>query len=342
MKRQGRPRHKNIPVFIPHLGCPNDCVFCNQRAISGRRFFDEREALAELDRAMATVTPEDEAEIAFFGGSFTAIDRDLMTRLLEYAYRYVKSGKASALRCSTRPDCIDEETVELLRRYGMKTVELGIQSASDRVLAVTRRGHTAEDSVRAVGIIRAAGLDAVGQMMVGLPSSTPDDEIMTADMICDTGCVAARIYPTVVFRGTRLEEMMKNGEYLPLGNEEAARRCAPLLELFGSRGVDLLRVGLCASENLASPDEVAAGASHPAIGEMSLSEVFWRRECGAVESGGFAGAREIVINVPRGRTSAAVGLNRRNILRLREKYSIGRIKVLEKNGLIGYNIIITL
>ena len=340
MKKTDAPRHKNLPVFIPHLGCPNDCVFCNQRAISGRRFFDEKDALEELSRGMAGVKDGEEAEIAFFGGSFTAIDRDLMIRLLQAAAGYVESGRAVSVRCSTRPDCIDLETVLLLKKYGVRTVELGIQSADDRVLAASRRGHTAADSERACRIITGEGLECVGQMMVGLPLSTRENEAATARAICDFGCAAARIYPTVVFRHTRLEAMALSGEYHPLDNEEAARRCADLIEIFDSRGVKLLRVGLCASENLASPDEVFGGANHPAIGEMSMSEVFWRRECEAVEKGGFAGRTGVTLYVSPGSVSKAVGHGRKNLDRLREKYGIRRVKVLEKMDLIGYNIII--
>ncbi|MBP5270361.1 MAG: radical SAM protein [Clostridia bacterium] len=340
MRGEGRPRHKNLPVFIPHLGCPNDCVFCNQRAISGRRFFDEEEALGGLRRAMADVREGETAEIAFFGGSFTGIDRGLMIRLLTAACEYLETGRATSVRCSTRPDYIDADTVRLLKEYGVGTVELGIQSTDDAVLEASGRGHSAADSRNACRTVLEAGLDCVGQMMVGLPLSTPENERKTAEDICSFGCSGARIYPTVVFRHTRLEAMAKSGEYRPIGNREAASRCADLIAIFDARGVKLLRVGLCASENLASPDEVFAGASHPAIGEMSMSEVFFRRECEAIEKAGLAGAREITFFVSPGSVSKAVGQKRDNIRRLCEKYGTSRVKILEKSDLIGYNITI--
>ena len=137
-------KHRNIPIFIPHLGCPNGCVFCDQRAISGQIEFCEADVERQLAEAVATLKDGDEAEIAFFGGSFTGIDRGLMIRLLEMAQPYLASGKVSSLRCSTRPDYINDEILAILAHYGVRTVELGIQSTSDEVLSASKRGHTAD------------------------------------------------------------------------------------------------------------------------------------------------------------------------------------------------------
>ena len=337
-----KSRHKNIPVFIPHLGCPNDCVFCNQRAISGRRFFDEKDAYETMRESVGRLSPGDEAEIAFFGGSFTGIDRDLMIRLLTAAREYVESGRVVSVRCSTRPDYIDPDIIKILKEYRVGTVELGIQSTSDRVLSLSRRGHSRKDSQTACRMIKESGLRLGGQMMAGLPGSTPADEIKTANDICDWGADEARIYPTVVFRGTELCSMTERGEYLPLTNEEAAKRCADLIEIFDARGVKLLRVGLCSSENLASDEEVAGGPSHPAIGEKAMSEVFFRRICRAAEENPeIAKGSSLTVFVPSGCTSKAVGQHGRNLERLREKTGARRIKILEKSDLIGYNIIIS-
>ena len=177
------PRHVNIPVFIPHLGCPNDCVFCNQRMISGHLSFDADSVDGEISRALSTVEPDADCEIAFFGGSFTGIDRALMIRLLDIAKKYADSGRVSSIRLSTRPDYIDGEILRILSRYPVRTIELGVQSLSDRVLSASRRGHDASRSVEAMREVRGAGFSLVGQMMIGLPLSEPGDETATAEKL---------------------------------------------------------------------------------------------------------------------------------------------------------------
>lgn len=342
-------RHKNIPVFIPHLGCPNDCVFCNQRVISGTQEFREEDVKAIIDKAVSTLSPGDEAEIAFFGGSFTGIDRGLMTRLLELADGYVASGAVKSVRCSTRPDYIDGEVLKILSAHSVATVELGIQSVSERVLSACRRGHTAADSERACRMVREAGFSLVGQMMIGLPGSLPEDESATAEAICGWGASAARVYPTVVFRKTELCRMSENGLYTPLGEADAVVRTADVLEVFDRRGVPVIRVGLCSADSLSSPEEVYGGASHPAIGEMAMSEVFFRRICaaadGQISSGGVPagqGRLEMTVEVAPGAASKAAGHGRSNIRRLLEKYSsepgVNRVKIIENPGQIYYNI----
>lgn len=339
-------RHKNIPVFIPHLGCPNACVFCNQRSISGRMRFDESDVRRQIEEATATLREGDEAEIAFFGGSFTGIDRELMVRLLCLADEFVAAGKVGAVRLSTRPDYIDAEILRILGEHHVKTVELGLQCLDDGVLTASRRGHDAAAAARACAMIKDAGFALIGQMMVGLPGADGTKELETAQKICDWGADGARVYPTVVFYGTELCEMAQRGEYAPLSQDEAVRRTADVLDVFDRRGVPVIRVGLCASENLASVDEVYAGPNHPALGELAMGEVFFRRVCAEMDrriaTGDADGARETVIFVPRGATSRAVGQKRSNIVRLAEKYSLpgatNHFKILEKSELIGYNI----
>ena len=243
-------KHVNIPIFIPHLGCPNQCVFCNQRTISGVSDFDITSVKAEIDSALATIDQSCEVEIAFFGGSFTGIDRQLMESLLQLAYDYIRCGRVKSIRCSTRPDYISDEILDLLCKYGVKTIELGLQSASDHVLEVCKRGHTFNDEVNACKLIVERGFTLVGQMMIGLPGSTPEDEIKTARFIIDSGASSARIYPTVVFRDTELCQMSEYGNYIPITLSEATERSAIILEMLLDSGVDVIRIGLCASENL--------------------------------------------------------------------------------------------
>lgn len=340
-------RHINIPVFIPHLGCPNDCVFCDQRAISGHTYFDETAVDGEIAEALTTTTPDDDVEIAFFGGSFTGIDRSLMIRLLEISDKYVQSGRVKRVRCSTRPDYIDDEILDILRSHNVGTVELGIQSMNDDVLVASRRGHSSEDSRRACRLVKSYGFELIGQMMVGLPGADGESEILTAREICEMGADGARVYPTVVFRQTELACMSERGDYQMLSNEEAAQRCADVLDVFDRYSVPVIRVGLHASENLSSPTRVLGGASHPAIGEMAMGELFYKRICHKLDSFDFSGVCDgsvLAIYVRRGAVSMATGQKRRNILRIFEKYcasvGINRIKILENSSLIGYNIII--
>lgn len=266
-------KHLNIPIFIPHLGCPNGCVFCNQKKISGHVGFCREAVKRELDTAFATVTGEIPAQIAYFGGSFTGIDREDMLFLLGVAKEYIDAGKCESIRISTRPDYISEEILGILWDHGVRTIELGIQSMDDEVLRSSRRGHTAEDSVRAMTLVKSFGFELVGQMMTGLPASTVASEIMTAKRICEMGADGARIYPTVVFRETVLAEMAKRGEYLPLTTEDAVERTAAALSIFLAHGVNVIRVGLQATELLTGGEETMS-AYHPAIGEMVYSRYF--------------------------------------------------------------------
>lgn len=332
-------RHINIPVFIPHLGCPNACVFCNQRSISGQAAFDESQVPVIIKRALATVDPSGETEIAFFGGSFTGIDRGLMLRLLEMTRPYTESGRVRSVRLSTRPDYIDGEILEILKRYAVKTVELGIQSTDDAVLTACRRGHTAADSRRACAAVKAAGFSLVGQMMVGLPGATPGSERQTAADITAFGADAARVYPTVVFRDTELFRMTKTGAYTPLTPEDAVERTASVLEVFAEAGVSCIRVGLCAAENLTDPACVAGGATQPAIGEMAMGRVYLHRILAALD-GRIVTGRTLTVTVGGGEVSKAAGHRGENRKLLQTRFAPARIRFRECRGLSPYAVAI--
>ena len=332
-------RHINIPLFIPHLGCPNDCVFCDQKTISGKRSFDPDGVDTEIETVLSEVRGQGyEVEIAFFGGSFTGIDRSLMITLLEKAHSYIESGDVKSVRISTRPDYIDKEILSILARYGVTDIELGIQSMNDKVLAACRRGHTADDTRRACRMITEAGFRLVGQMMTGLPCSDGQSELETAREIVDMGACGARIYPLVVFHGTELEGMMLSGAFSPLPEDEVIRRSADVLDIFVSAGLEILRIGLCAQDNLLDGSSIAGGFYHPATGEMVKSELFFKR---IVTSESFAAARargEIKVCCPIGKLSQVIGQRKRNEKRLRDEYGIKNVKIVEKKGLLGYNI----
>ena len=323
-------RHLNIPIFVPHLGCPNACVFCNQRKISGKDTFSLCGVREEIERVLATVREGDEVEIAFFGGSFTAIERSLMLSLLEIGREYIDQGRVCALRCSTRPDSIDEETLSELSSYGMKTVELGVQSISDEVLFASGRGHTREDIIRACDLVRASGMDLVCQMMLGLPKSTRESDLETARFIVDSGAVAARIYPTVVLRESVLHQMLLDGCYEALSLDEAILRGADALEALTDGGVYPLRIGLCASEGLSAGDAVA-GAYHPALGELIRSELYYRKIKKIVRGSGREGAFRIGVSPLA--LSQAIGQHKSNLLRLAGELSLSRLEIVPRDGL---------
>ena len=334
-------RHINIPIFIPHMGCPNMCVFCNQRSISGKMSFDISKVKNEIDEALATTQNDDEIEIAFFGGSFTGIDRELMISLLSLAQEYIDCGRVASIRLSTRPDYIDDEILDILASFGVKTIELGLQSMDDEVLEKSKRGHTSLCAEKACKMIKDRGFSLIGQMMIGLPNSTVEKEIHTAKKICEMGADGARIYPTVVFYDTELCSMMQSGIYSPLSNDDAVERTKEALKVFVAEDVPCIRVGLQSGENLSDASLVAGGANHSAIGELSMSALYLDKICEKIDAQNLTKEPEkMTIYCPKGDISKIVGQKRKNIEKIYQKYGIKNVKVLEKNELLSYNIII--
>ena len=329
-------RHVNIPIFIPHLGCPNQCVFCNQRTISGVEKFDPENVKEQIDLALETIEADAEVEIAFFGGSFTGIDRELMIQLLDIGYSYIKNGMVKSLRCSTRPDYIDEEIIGILKNYGVKTVELGLQSSCNSVLEKSKRGHYFEAEEKSCRLIVESGLDLVGQMMIGLPGSDLDSELETARFIINAGARAARIYPTIVFRETELCQMTHDGEYTPLSLEEAISRSSKALSLFVDAGVEVIRIGLQASEGLESKDSYVAGPNHPALGELIIGEYYYQKILNILSSASYAFDEHITVLVKPGSLSKAIGQNAKNKTRLKAVYK--NICFAESDGLKEYEV----
>ena len=330
--------HRNIPIFIPHMGCPHQCVFCNQRSISGCLEFDEAEVDKIIQKALSTVAEEDEIEVAFFGGSFTGIDRALMIRLLDRAERYVKEGSVGSIRLSTRPDYISPEILEILSRYSVRHIELGLQSMDDTVLASCKRGHTREQAMDACRAVVDAGFSLTGQMMIGLPNAIPESEAETAKIICDLGAESARIYPTVVFYHTPLADMTQKGLYQPLSVQDAAERSADALRVFLDRHVDVIRIGLCATESLTSPEQVLAGPNHPALGELVWNEYYYQQIYEIIKQEGLFG-KEVILTVPTGQTSKVIGQKRSNLRKIFEKTQTTVVKVSESKDVDGISLL---
>lgn len=315
MAKTSEMSHRNIPVFIPHLGCPGQCVFCDQHAISGCTSFREDAVKEQMEAALQTLEEGAEAEIAFFGGSFTGIDRGLMVRLLSLAYGYVQQGRVRSIRLSTRPDYISDDILELLEHYGVRHIELGLQSMDDAVLKAVKRGHDRACAERACKTIKQHGFVLGGQMMVGLPASTAESECETAKRFCKMGVEEVRIYPTVVFRDTELAEMTARGTYTPLTTSEAAERSAAVLRIFLEQHVKVLRIGLCASEELRSPQRVLSGPNHPALGELVWNAYYYRLMTEELKRQELLGKR-VDLYLPTREFSKVIGQKRANLTRL--------------------------
>ncbi len=327
-------KHANIPIFIPHMGCKNDCVFCNQRRITGRSVFDPEAVRDIIESALKTMQTKN-VQIAFFGGSFTGIDEELMIKLLSVGKEYIDAGYVSSLRCSTRPDYINERILDILHRYGMRTVELGIQSTSDEVLAAAKRGHVAKTATDAMKAVSESGFELIGQMMIGLPSSTLSDELKTAEDIC-TYAHGARIYPTVVFKDTALSDMTSRGEYTVLTSEQMLERTVEVKKIFIRHKKPVIRVGLNASESLVGGEDIAHGEFDESVGERAESLIY--REIIDDEMAKLKDKRCVEITVPTGCTSRASGMNKSNKIYLKEKYGCVKAVIKEDASLPEYSV----
>ena len=265
-------KHINVALFVPDAGCPHRCSFCNQKTISGKVKPLE---VSEIDQAVETALHNagcNEGEIAFFGGSFTAIDKVYMTELLERAFYFISKGLFKGIRISTRPDCINEEILTVLKKYGVTAIELGCQSMDDEVLRLNKRGHSSEAVINACSLIRKFGFELGLQMMTGLYGDTVEKSIETAEKIISLKPDTVRIYPTVVLEGTELCELYRNGEYNPQNTEEAAELCKTLLMMFDDADIRVIRLGLHSGGNV--EDGFVAGAYHPAFREICESKIY--------------------------------------------------------------------
>lgn len=267
--------HANISVFIPHMGCPNACSFCNQRTISSTAHAPSPDEAEDIIRgAYEYMSPENRrnTEIAFFGGSFTAIDREYMISLLERADRYITCENGfCGIRISTRPDCIDEEILMLLKKYHVTAIELGAQSMNDRVLEMNMRGHTSDDVRRSAAMIKSYGFELGLQMMVGLYGSSPADELYTMNEIVRCYPATARIYPVAVLEGTKLAELYKEGKYVLYPFDESVKLCAEIYSTFVKNNIRVIRMGLHAEDGV--EQNAVAGFYHPAFGEIVRTEI---------------------------------------------------------------------
>ena len=306
-------KHVNVALFAVHEGCPHMCSFCNQRSISGsEKRLTPEDVHKAAQVALSGRTDARGGEIAFFGGSFTLIERGYMLSLLDAAKQHIDSGDFSGIRISTRPDGINGEICAILREYGVTSVELGAQSMDDRVLLLNRRGHTARDVADASVMLKEYGFSLGLQMMTGLYGSTDKDSIETARKIIALAPGTVRIYPTVVIKGTELDRLMKSGEYVPQTVEQAAQLGSVLIPMFENAGVKVIRFGLHSGGNV--EQNFTGGAYHPALREMAESLIFLNK---ALEKAG--GRRgDAVIYVNPACISKMTGQKKSNLIKLAE------------------------
>ncbi len=313
-------RKYNIPIFVPHKGCPFDCVFCNQNRITGQiKEVVPDDVTETIERYLATLPEGADIETAFFGGSFTGIPIEEQTALMERVVPYIRSGRIKGIRLSTRPDYIDDRILENLKRHGVTTIELGVQSMCNDVLKRSNRGHTAEQVERASELIKSYGFDLGLQMMTGLPGDTPERSVYTAERIIDLAPVCVRIYPTLTIKGTYLEKMYRRGEYVPQTLDEAVVLAKDLILMFETAGIEIIRVGLQPTDEINENASVVAGPFHSAFGELAEGEIYYDIMRKALK--GRSG--DVVIYVNPREISKAVGNKRRNIKRLHDEFGCG-------------------
>lgn len=316
-----------IPIFVPHLGCPNQCTFCNQKKISGQtKMVTAKDVEDTIEYYLKHFKDDNKyIEVAFFGGSFTAIDREKQKELLQAVQPYIKEKKVNTIRVSTRPDAIDKEILRMLKKYNVKTIELGVQSMNNYILRRCKRGHTVEDVENASKSIRRAGFILGHQMMVGLPESTKQDEINTAKDLIKLRPKIVRIYPVLVIKETELAEEYEKGEYIPLTVSQAVERCKDIVTLFNKKKIDVIRIGLQNTEEITDPKEeasqVVAGPYHPAFRQLVESSMWYDSIVNEIKK---INTKVIQVKITSNSENInnIIGHKKENMLKLKEIYEV--------------------
>lgn len=326
---------KIIPIFVPHQGCPHDCIFCNQKKITGISTDMTGEIAKEIiENALLTIPKEADIEIAFFGGSFTAIEKEKQEELLSVAYFYKKKGIVNDIRLSTRPDCIDKNILSLLEKYGVSVIELGVQSMDKNVLIDSIRGHNDLVVFESAKLIKDSGITLGLQMMLGLPSDTEEKCLYTAKKFIEIGPEFVRIYPTLVVSETGLEDLYMKNMYSPFTLEESVEITKKLLVMFYMSEINVIRVGLQATEEIKEGVDVVAGPYHPAFREIVLSRIY--RDF--IDEYCEGKINNIVVKCSNRKVSPIVGNKKSNKIYFKEKFG-ANFKIIAQNNL-NENIIV--
>ncbi|MBQ5872662.1 MAG: radical SAM protein [Bacteroidales bacterium] len=307
-------KHYNIPIFIPELACPNRCIYCNQRHISGQLQAVKPEEIKQIiEQHLATFIRPSEVELAFFGGSFTGIDEKDMLTYLQIVQPYIEQGEIKSIRISTRPDYINEKILDILQQYNVKDIELGAQSLNEEVLAFAKRGHTVRDVENASQLIKSYGFSLGLQMMIGLPLDTVEKSKETAKKILKLGAESTRIYPTLVINNTDLADLYRQNKYKALSLDEAVDWTTEIYKIFSQSSIKILRVGLHPSEALINGTELLAGPFHVSFKELVLTKI-WQEKFEKLP----INTKTILVN-PR-EINYAIGYNSKNKQLLQKKF----------------------
>ena len=316
-----------IPIFVPHLGCPHKCTYCKKKKISGvQKQVTAKDVEETIEYYLKNFKDNSKyVEVAFFGGSFTAIDEKIQNALLEVANKYIEQGKVNSIRISTRPDYIDKNILKRLKKYNVKTIELGVQSTNDYILSKCQRGHTFADVKKASKLIRWHGFTLGHQMMVGLPESTELDEINTAKDLIKLKPKIVRIYPVLVIKGTELEEEYNNGEYMALTVEQAVERSKEAMKLFNKANVEVIRLGLQNTEEISDPttdkSQVVAGPYHPAFRQLVEGSMWYDEIVNEIKKFNTKVMKVKIIANPEN-VNNIIGHKKENIIKLKETYEV--------------------
>ncbi|HHY77403.1 MAG TPA: radical SAM protein [Clostridiales bacterium] len=320
-------RHYIIPIFVPHKGCPHDCIFCNQKRITGQvNDLTVKDARNIIEKHLSTIKGKQaNIEIAFFGGSFTGIPLDEQNRLLDLANEYVLQGQVDYIRLSTRPDYISAEIVDNLKRHNVKIVELGIQSMDKDVLSAANRGHSSEDVVKAIKLLKQKDFIVGAQLMVGLPLDNEEKALETAKKIAELKPHIARIYPVLVIKDTYLETMYLNGSYEPLTIEQAVKISKKMLLCLEKSGIKVIRIGLQPTEDLQIGQNVVAGPYHPSMRQLVETDIFKDMIVYSLNKIHEDNIREIIILANPKDLSSVIGQHKSNYRFIKEKYRNAKI-----------------
>ncbi len=317
-----------IPIFIPHEGCRFRCVFCDQHIVTGRGaspVTSEEIRETALQYRMTSAHWAGERELAFFGGSFTMLARERQDELLAVGAELIREGIVDTLRVSTRPDAVDETALDRLIEFGVRTVEIGVQTMNDHVLKVSRRGHTVSDCVKTAQLLSNRDIEWIAQIMPGLPGDTDETMIQTARQVAELLPHGVRIYPALTLSGTGMEDMFRRGVYNPPSLDHAIDIVKEMTIIFESRLIPVIRIGLCPSIELEK--RIVAGPYHPAIGCLVYEARLLDTMIGAVNKTEEPSGKTVIYVNPRD-LSRAVGAGRSSIKKLEQRYPGRRFDVM--------------
>lgn len=319
-----------IPIFIPHKGCPNNCVFCNQKKISGQltdvTAQDVEDKIEEYLKYYSN--SKKKIEVAFFGGSFTGIPIDKQIEYLQVANSYVKKGLVGAIRISTRPDYINRNILDTMKKYNVKTIELGVQSMDNEILTLSKRGHTALDVVNASKLIHEYGIVLGHQIMIGLPGSTRESEVYTIKECLKLQPQQLRIYPVYVIPDSELYSMYENSEYKPLSINEAVMRCKAVIYECQKTDISIIRLGLQSTDEITAKNNDLRGPVSDNLAEYVMSALVRNKIEREIKNRQIDDSK-LIINVPQKYVSICVGPKKINKIYFENKYNI---KFIVKGG----------